>query len=165
MEPVNEVDSTALSGLGHPALVVLAGSDGEQRPLLLRSVGADRVGLVGLLPDGDVYSAPRQDFDQRVAGEALLLWRDFESLPPLLRRGSRGPAVGWLQESLAALGFLEGPPSGFFDGTTEAAVRAFQSERGLGVDGEVGPRTKMALYAELERYAVPRLEPQHEGVG
>jgi peptidoglycan hydrolase-like protein with peptidoglycan-binding domain len=120
---------------------------------------------VGLLPDGEVYTAPRRDFDARVTDEALLLWRDFEALPPLLRVGSSGPAVGWLQESLAALGFLDGPASGIFDETTDAAVRAFQAQRGLGVDGTVGPRTKLALYAELERYAVPRLGSEHEGVG
>jgi hypothetical protein len=162
---VNEVDSTSLAGLGHPALVVLADPDGEPRPLLLRSVDEESVGLLGLLPGGEVYVASRPEFDARVAGEALLLWRDFEALPPLLRVGSRGPAVGWLQESLVALGFLDGPASGFFDEATDAAVRAFQSMRGLRVDGEVGPRTKMALYAELDRYAVPRLEAQHQGVG
>jgi general secretion pathway protein A len=165
VEAVNEVDSTSLSDLGHPALVVLAAPDGVPRPVLLRSVDGDRVGLVGLLPGGEPYTASRQDFDARVAGEALLLWRDFEALPPLLRIGSRGPAVGWLQESLVALGFLDGPASGSFDAATDAAVRAFQSMRGLSVDGEVGPRTKMALYAELERYAVPRLEAPHRGVG
>jgi general secretion pathway protein A len=165
VEAVDEVDSTSLADLGHPALVVLAGADGEPRPLLLREVDGDRVGLVGLLQGSELYTTSRQDFDARVAGEALLLWRDFEALPPLLRLGSRGPAVRWLQESLIALRFLDGRASGSFDAETDAAVRAYQSMRGLRVDGEVGPRTKMALYAELERYAVPRLEAQHRGVG
>lgn len=65
---------------------------------------------------------------------------------PVLRRGSRGPAVRRLQEALTRAGF---PTSvdGDFGRLTEAAVRAIQSARGLSVDGVVGSQTWAALEA------------------
>jgi len=67
---------------------------------------------------------------------------------PTLRRGSRGPAVVRLQQAIAALGFDPGPADGKFGARTEAAVRAYQTARGLTVDGIVGPQTWAALHAD-----------------
>lgn len=59
----------------------------------------------------------------------------------LLRRGSRGEEVRMLQEALNALGFNCGAVDGIFGPKTEAAVKAFQRQYGLTVDGIVGPQT------------------------
>jgi N-acetylmuramoyl-L-alanine amidase len=75
----------------------------------------------------------------------------------LFRRGDRGPAVAEIRAKLERLGRLE--PAGHdpqpagdttsssatFDETTDLAVRGFQQERGLRVDGLVGPETYRAL--------------------
>ncbi len=63
-----------------------------------------------------------------------------------LRLGSSGNAVTSLQEQLAALGFYNGPISGYFGSLTEAAVMDFQSSQGLLADGIVGGATESALY-------------------
>lgn len=42
--------------------------------------------------------------------------------------------------------YLAGTPSGYADGATDRAVRAFQGDRGLEVDGSAGPLTRKALY-------------------
>ena len=56
----------------------------------------------------------------------------------------RGPAVSKLQELLRAAGSnIE--PDGVFGQQTEAAVRQFQSDRGLAADGVVGSQTWAAL--------------------
>ena len=64
----------------------------------------------------------------------------------LYRQGDDGEAVRDIQDRLAALGFGSGDdPVGGFGGGTYAAVAAFQSKRGLWVDGIVGPDTWRAL--------------------
>jgi hypothetical protein len=64
------------------------------------------------------------------------------------RLGSRGEEVKRIQSALAEKGFYLGPVDGDFGGGTESAVKAFQSASGLDVDGDVGPITWNALFAE-----------------
>ncbi len=61
-----------------------------------------------------------------------------------LRRGHRGPLVAEIQRRLSAAGFVVARDS-LFGNATEAAVIELQSERGLDVDGVVGPQTRKAL--------------------
>jgi N-acetylmuramoyl-L-alanine amidase len=63
----------------------------------------------------------------------------------LIRRGSVGRAVEDVQSRLAHLGQGAVDEVGRFGPPTEAAVRAFQQERGLPADGIVGPDTWRAL--------------------
>src|SRR2546423_12574281 len=60
---------------------------------------------------------------------------------PVLREGSSGDAVRQLQEALKELGHDPGAVDGRFGAHTEAAVRAYQQERGIAVDGVVGQIT------------------------
>lgn len=63
-----------------------------------------------------------------------------------LRPGSRGDGVINLQNRLDTLGFYNGPITGYYGRLTEAAVREFQSSRGLLVDGIAGTQTLAILY-------------------
>jgi N-acetylmuramoyl-L-alanine amidase len=68
--------------------------------------------------------------------------------PPVFARGDRGRAVAEIRSRLALLGLLDEPPAGdpdVFDEAVDRAVRAFQQQRGLSVDGIVGPGTYRAL--------------------
>lgn len=61
-----------------------------------------------------------------------------------LRRGDRGPAVVEVRTRLDQLGLHAGVPGDDpleFDDALDRAVRAFQQERGITVDGIVGPHT------------------------
>ena len=60
---------------------------------------------------------------------------------PLLKRGASGTAVRQLQAALKEAGHDPGPIDGHFGPATEAAVRAFQQEKGIAVDGVVGDIT------------------------
>ncbi|MBO9522271.1 MAG: peptidoglycan-binding protein [Nocardioidaceae bacterium] len=60
-----------------------------------------------------------------------------------IRSGDAGAAVAQIVDLLARLGFLDGDGDlpGSYDDRVELAVRAFQQQRGLHVDGVVGPAT------------------------
>ncbi|MEM7441966.1 MAG: N-acetylmuramidase domain-containing protein [Pseudomonadota bacterium] len=64
-----------------------------------------------------------------------------------LRAGAKGPDVRVLQQIIADQGFDPGPVDGHFGGRTLDAVKDFQTARGLGADGVVGPKTWAALRA------------------
>jgi hypothetical protein len=67
---------------------------------------------------------------------------------PTLRRGSRGEQVKLLQEALnetPAGAALDLKVDGVFGAETEKAVRQFQADHGLTVDGVVGKKTWKAL--------------------
>jgi len=68
---------------------------------------------------------------------------------PTLQKGSSGPDVQALQQRLSDLGFDPNGLDGNFGPGTEAAVRAFQAAKGLGVDGKVGANTLAALLGGL----------------
>jgi len=65
----------------------------------------------------------------------------------LLEQGSTGTAVTQLQQALFVLGFDPEGVDGAFGPRTEGAVRAFQDERGLQIDGVVGGQTRSAFAA------------------
>lgn len=63
-----------------------------------------------------------------------------------LIRGASGNQVRQIQEMLNLAGSQPRlPTTGFFGEMTEKSVRYFQSSKGLGVDGKVGPQTFRAL--------------------
>ena len=57
--------------------------------------------------------------------------------------------VEWIQESLQALGYEPGPVDGVNGEKTDAAIRLFQKENDLDVDGLVGENTHTALLMAL----------------
>ena len=61
-----------------------------------------------------------------------------------IRQGSRGPQVHAWQKFLNSQGFSVGEDSSFGPATARA-TREFQSSRGLGTDGVVGPATRAAM--------------------
>lgn len=67
-----------------------------------------------------------------------------------LSNGSSGDGVKWLQWHLSKLGYLgESDLDGAFGGMTDTAVRNFQQDKGLTVDGLVGAGTRTALKNSL----------------
>ncbi|AFY56902.1 putative peptidoglycan-binding domain-containing protein [Rivularia sp. PCC 7116] len=68
--------------------------------------------------------------------------------PRALSRGMNGSDVERLQADLSAKGY-EVSVNGNFDEYTENAVKSFQKDNGLNVDGVVGAETGMKLGAPV----------------
>lgn len=68
-----------------------------------------------------------------------------ETKRPTLRIGNRGEDVAYLQTRLAAMGYGVGNIDGIFGTKTLDAVKAFQVENNLAVDGIVGVKTWKAI--------------------
>lgn len=68
-----------------------------------------------------------------------------QSNGPVLRLGARSPQVARMQQLIRNAGIEVGPIDGIFGPRTLAGVKAYQSSRGLTVDGVVGPQTWGAL--------------------
>ena len=77
-------------------------------------------------------SAPEPQPDPEPAGKR-----------PTLRRGDKGPYVVELQTDLVRLGYGIGPCGidGDYGSATQAAVRQFQYDKRIGIDGVCGPET------------------------
>ncbi|SDW23498.1 3D (Asp-Asp-Asp) domain-containing protein [Marinococcus luteus] len=66
----------------------------------------------------------------------------------LLAQGDSNDSVSEAQSVLDDKGYYDYEVDGVFGSITAAAVRDFQADEGLTVDGVIGPNTKAALYGE-----------------
>ena len=81
-------------------------------------------------------------------------WNKLLNINPsseVLRRGSRSSAVLFLQKLLLSYLYPITDLDGVFGPETERAVRAFQTENGIGVDGVVGRNTWQTLFNSVGR--------------
>ncbi len=155
-----ELNDALLEVLDLPALLELhlSGSP-DTRFVLLAAIdrGAGKVRL------GSGHSLSLAALQLVWRGKAHILFKDPEGLRYDLAPGSGGPAVRKLQTMLAGVGVLEGPPTGLYDDLTEIAVRRFQEEHEVNVDGVTGPITQILLYNSLARFARPTLAQERGG--
>jgi peptidoglycan hydrolase-like protein with peptidoglycan-binding domain len=72
-----------------------------------------------------------------------MTWQAMPADPdtPELSNGSTGSEVSAMQQPLKNAGLYSGPIDGIFGPNTEAAVRAYQTQRSVTVDGVVGDET------------------------
>ncbi len=83
----------------------------------------------------------------------------------MLKLGSKGSAVVALQKELAAAGDSPGPIDGVFGSHTLAAVKTYQKQHHLTVDGLVGPKTLHALATDGFTPGKPKPPPAKPPAG
>ncbi|WP_445243455.1 peptidoglycan-binding protein [Microcoleus sp. M2_C6] len=75
-----------------------------------------------------------------------------------IKKGDSGPQVAQLQKTLQNAGYFRGKATGFYGALTQAAVKKFQAENNLKVDGIVGPKTLSALKGKPEEGSIEAAE-------
>jgi general secretion pathway protein A len=147
----------SLRQLDRPAILTLTDSRGDSHATVLKAIQGD----YALLSIGGVeVSHAIDDISALWFGEYLLVWRPVSGQSLALGPGSRGPAVTWLRQSLAAIdpGYRAEPlDSDVYDGGLEARVRDFQRDHRLLVDGLAGRQTQIIINSLLAGDDVPRL--------
>lgn len=95
--------------------------------------------LMRTIVDGQVRTVVPRPPDQPLPPVPAAPRADF------IAKGMVGGQVTFLQDLLKGLGYEPGPSDGIFGFGTEAAVKAFQRDHGLVVDGVCGPATQAAI--------------------
>jgi hypothetical protein len=138
-------DILQLARLSRPCLIEVSANPRTTQTTLwvLLHVAKDRV-LMYEEPAG-VTSLSRTEFQQRWFGKLYLSLEQSDYRGAILSQGMNGMRIQVLQKVLQGLGYFPGSASGYFDAQTLQAVKAFQRDNQLIVDGHVGPRTLMML--------------------
>ncbi len=120
----------------------LSPAQGSPRYILIRQVTPD--GAIAIDAKGNEHPVTR-DFVLRNWNGTVSWVYPQKDRPIHLARGTSGPEVLYLQETLAGMGYLV-KPTAIFDEQTLNQVIRFQKDFGLNPDGIVGPRTVALLY-------------------
>jgi hypothetical protein len=126
-----------------------AANTSEPTLQIVRGTSAEGIELTDA--GGNIRRIPDAEFVKNWHGQVYLFHRGGLELRGVLAPGRQSPQVSTLQQGLSALGYLQGEPSGFFDEATTEAVRRFQRDYSLQVDGTAGPATKIVLYHLIGR--------------
>jgi len=112
--------------------------------------------MVDFLPETGPFAFPLFNREPQLLAAALN--------SPALNRGMKGPGIALVQTSLSILGyqnllpitFRTGKPDGSYGKETDKAVRAFQTDQLLRVDGDAGKYTLAALDRCLSGWPTPK---------
>ena len=102
-------------------------------------------GIAGAETLGKVYASDAQTYVPTAAPTQT---------PSVLSKGDKGETVKSMQQRLKELGFYAGDVDGDFGGGTQEAVRLFQNQHGLLVDGIAADQTLSALYSDAAKRVV-----------
>jgi N-acetyl-anhydromuramyl-L-alanine amidase AmpD len=96
-------------------------------------------------PEG-LTAVPLRDLRRLWHGKLYLTLEEEKYRGGILKQGMQGARILALQHVLKELGYFPDAPSGRFDPQTLQAVRGFQRDHQLVVDGHVGRQTLMVLW-------------------
>ena len=156
-------DQDLLRKLNLPAVLEL-NPPGSRTPRYL--------GLLKMEPEGLVFNDPQGGYENlfytRIppywSGVAYVPWRNFLGHERLISHGSSGDPVVSLKALLRDLGYEGVDLSPIYDEKTVTVIKGIQAKYGLGVDGIVGPLTRIALYNEHGSLNIPALLDNRAGL-
>ena len=143
-----------LRGLGLPAIVTLTDTQGAVHQLVV--TGLDESGVT-LRAGAASARFPIAQVEPLWYGEYLLLWRPDPHAPLPLAPGMVGTGVAWLRSQLATLQHSQDSGIPAYDDSLTSAVKRFQTDQHMKVDGIAGEETLVRLSAALAAPGTPLL--------
>lgn len=147
----------SLAQLDRPAVITFAGPSGRRSQGVLLKLSDDQAEVAFA---GETLVVEINELERYWSGDQLLLWSPSTPEGRELLPGGRDLSVVWLRDNLMQLlGRELSPPADptLFDSELELAVREYQRQRNLTVDGLVGARTMIAMNNDLKPSVAPRL--------
>lgn len=144
--------------LNRPAILSLTDGQGQRHQVVL--VGLDDNAATLSLGEHNVR-VPLEELSTSWFGEFTVVWKPKTMHTRLLSIGMRGAEVRWLRRSLNALrGAASDPEHGdLYDQELATAVKSFQREYRLNVDGIAGIQTQVVLDTAVAEPGTPLLLP------
>lgn len=148
-------DLTALSRIQLPLLLEIDERP-EPRYVLYMGQSINKIQLI--LGNGTMTTVTRPQIEPHLSGRAYLLWKNPLNIPVSKSPLHRSEDLVALQTLLNSAG-KHVTLSGRYDESTKAAIRSFQMEEDLTIDGMAGLQTLIALYRESQQYGYPLQSP------
>ena len=143
-----------LAVFNYPAIleISLPNTQGTKYLSLVSINGED-----GIFGSVDRIEMPLKVIDLMWTHKAIILWKDFESLPKRFGTGFEGKQAIWLQKNLRLLGFFKGREAPSYGPNTQLSVAKFQRKHHIKDDGQFGTESKIMLYGLSNIYQTPKL--------
>ncbi len=143
-----------LAIFNYPAIleIALPNTQGTKYLSLVSINGED-----GIFGSVDQIEMPLKVIDLMWTHKAIVLWKDFESLPKPFGTGFEGKQAIWLQKNLRLLGFFKGREAPSYGPNTQLSVAKFQRKHHIKDDGQFGTESKIMLYSLSNIYQTPKL--------
>ena len=143
-----------LAVFNYPAIleIALPNAQGTKYLSLVSINGKD-----GIFGSVDRIEMPLKAIDLMWTHKAIILWKDFESLPERFGTGFEGKQAIWLQKNLRLLGFFKGREAPSYGPNTQLSVAKFQRKHHIKDDGQFGTESKIMLYGLSNIYQTPKL--------
>ena len=143
-----------LAVFNYPAIleIALPNAQGTKYLSLVSINGED-----GIFGSVDRIEMPLKVIDLIWTHKAIILWKDFESLPERFGTGFDGKQAIWLQKNLRLLGFFKGREAPSYGPNTQLSVAKFQRKHHIKDDGQFGTESKIMLYGLSNIYQTPKL--------
>jgi general secretion pathway protein A len=147
-----------LRGFDLPAIVTLTDAGGGAHQLVMTHIDDDSVTL-----RAGTASArfPLSEVEPLWYGEFLILWKPDAHAAHPLAPGMSGSGVMWLRSQLASLQLIHDSGSPQYDAELTTAVKRFQAEQHMQVDGIAGEETLVRLSTALAAPGTPLLAGVH----
>lgn len=142
--------------LGYPLILHIRPAESDKE-IFVALTGTSNNEFIVSPPLGGKDRLTRKELESVWHGKATILWKNYDNIPAWLPNGDRTPATAAVQKLLGNTGIAV-DKTGVFDQKTVAALKSFQSLKGLETTGRTGPKTLLYLYQGASGYYHPTLK-------